>query len=97
MQTHFFASAVNQKHVSSSTTEVNNVRLAVVENTEITSLVRFQEHRFPVLRAGLIMGKPGKFPGPRAFEGLTLGYQNTPLLFFHIFRLFTTRQNCRAF
>jgi len=30
-------------------------------------------------------------------RGLALEYQNTPLLVFHIFMLFTTRQNCRAF
>jgi len=28
--------------------------------------------------------------------GLALEYQNTPLLVFHVFKLFTTRQNCRA-
>jgi len=30
-------------------------------------------------------------------RGLALECQNTPLLIFHVFRLFTTRQNCRAF
>ena len=30
-------------------------------------------------------------------RGLALEYQNTRLLVFHIFRLFTTRQNCRVF
>ena len=30
-------------------------------------------------------------------RGLALGYQNAPLLVLHVFRLFTTRQNCRAF
>jgi len=30
-------------------------------------------------------------------RGLALRYQNTPLLVFHVFRLFTTRQNYRAF
>jgi len=28
---------------------------------------------------------------------LELEYQNTPLLVFHVFKLFTSRQNCRAF
>ena len=33
-----------------------------------------------------------------AFLGASrLEYQNTPLLVFHVFRLFTTRQNCRSF
>jgi len=36
-------------------------------------------------------------PGPRAFGGLALEYQNTPFTGFHIFRLFTARQNCGAF
>jgi len=43
------------------------------------------------------LGEAGKCPGPRAFWGLALEYQNTPLLAFHVFRLFTTRQNCRDF
>jgi len=30
-------------------------------------------------------------------RGLALEYQNTPLLVFHMFRLFTTRQNYRVF
>jgi len=30
-------------------------------------------------------------------RGLALEYQNTPFLFFHVFKLYTTRQNCRAF
>ena len=30
-------------------------------------------------------------------RGLALEYQNTPLLVFHVLRLFTTCQNCRAF
>ena len=30
-------------------------------------------------------------------RGLALGYENTPLLVFHSVRLFTMRQNCRAF
>jgi len=30
-------------------------------------------------------------------RGLALERQNTYLLFFHVFGLFTTRQNCRAF
>jgi len=36
------------------------------------------------------LGKPGKCPGPRAFGGLAREYQNqkTPLLVFHVFRLF---------
>jgi len=29
-------------------------------------------------------------------RGLALEYQNIPLLVFHVFKLFTTRQNCRA-
>jgi len=45
---------------------------------------------------GKALGKPGNCPGPRAFGVLALGYQNTPLVF-HSFRLFTMRQNCRAF
>ena len=45
---------------------------------------------------GKALGKPGNCPGPRAFGVLAFGYQNTPLVF-HSFRLFTTRQNCRAF
>ena len=54
-------------------------------------------------RAELIIGKTGQMPGvlrfwgPRAFGSLELEYQNTPLLVFHVFRLFTTRQNSRAF
>jgi len=37
----------------------------------------------PIDRAGLtILGKPGKCPGPRAFGGLALEYQNTALLVF---------------
>ena len=37
-----------------------------------------------MLRAGTdsLLGKQGKFRGPRAFEGLALGSQNTPLLAF---------------
>ena len=30
-------------------------------------------------------------------RGLALAHQNTPLLVFHVFRLFTTRRNCKAF
>jgi len=30
-------------------------------------------------------------------RGLALEYQNTSLLVFHVFMLFITRQNCRAF
>jgi len=40
------------------------------------------------------LGKLGKCPGPRAFGGLAFEYQNTALLVFHVFTLFTTRQNC---
>jgi len=29
--------------------------------------------------------------------GLAFEYQNTPLLVFHVFGLFTRRQNCKAF
>jgi len=45
------------------------------------------------LRAGpdQPLGKPGKCPGPRAWIPKTL------LLVFHVFRLFITRQNGRAF
>ena len=50
------------------------------------------KHR--VARAGLTIGQ---MPGPHAFGGLALGYQNTPLLVFHSLRLFTMRQNCWAF
>jgi len=43
------------------------------------------------------LGKPGKFPQPRTFGGLALEYQNTPLVAFGIFRLFTTRQIVEIF
>jgi len=39
----------------------------------------------------------GQCPVLRAFGDLALEYQNTPLLVIHVFRLFTTRPNCRAF
>ena len=50
------------------------------------------KHR--VARAGLTIGQ---MPGPHAFGGLALGYQNTPLLVFHIFRLFTTHKIVELF
>jgi len=39
----------------------------------------------------------GKYPAPQVLGDLALEYQNTPLLVFHVFRLFTTRQKCWAF
>jgi len=51
-------------------------------------------------RTGLTIGKPGNAWGAAplgAKRPFALEYQNTPLLVFHIFRLFTTRQNCRVF
>jgi len=50
-----------------------------------------------IVRAGLTIGQTGKCPGPRAFGGLALEYQNPPLLVFQVFKLFTTRRNCGAF
>jgi len=47
--------------------------------------------------ARLTIGQTGQISGPRAFGGLALEYQNTPLLVFHVFRLFTRRQNCKDF
>jgi len=47
--------------------------------------------------ARLTIGQTGQISGPRAFGGLALEYQNTPLLVFHVFRLFTTRQKLQRF
>ena len=47
-------------------------------------------------RAGLTIGQTVQMPGASRFWA-PLEHQNTPLLVFHVFRLFTTRQNCRAF
>jgi len=38
-----------------------------------------------------------RFWEPRACGSLALEYKNTPLLAFHVFTLFITRRNCRAF
>jgi len=46
---------------------------------------------------GFIQGRISHWGNRANALGLTLEYQNTPLLVFHVFRLFTTRQNCRAF
>jgi len=43
------------------------------------------------------MAQTGQMPWASHFGGLALEYQNTPLQIFHVFRLFTTPQNCRAF
>jgi len=51
----------------------------------------------PAPKAGLTIGQSGQMAGASSFWGLALEYPNTPLLDFHLFRLFTTRQNCRAF
>jgi len=48
-------------------------------------------------RTGLTIGQTGQMPGASCFWGPRALNQNTPLLVFHIFRLFMTHQNCRAF
>jgi len=49
------------------------------------------------LLEGTLLVKPGKCPGSRTFGGLVLEYQNSPLLAFQLFRLFTARRTCWAF
>jgi len=45
----------------------------------------------------LLQGQINHWANRANARGLALGYQNAPWLFFHIFRLFITHQNCRAF
>jgi len=47
-------------------------------------------------RAGLTIVQTWQTPGALCFWGLAIDYQNT-LPDYHVFRLFTTRQNCRVF
>ena len=46
---------------------------------------------------GSLQGRNNHWANRANVRGLALGYQNAPLLVFHIFRLSITRQNCRAF
>jgi len=44
-----------------------------------------------------VQGRINHWANRANVRGLALEYQNTSLLVFHVFRLFTTRQNCRTF
>jgi len=46
---------------------------------------------------GSLQGRNNHWANRANVRGLALGYQNAPLLVFHIFRLSITRQNYRAF
>ena len=54
-----------------------------------------QQLKFKYLQEG--HGRINHWVNQANARGLTLKYENTPLLVFHVFSLFTTRQNCRAF
>ena len=50
-----------------------------------------------ICRAGLTIGQTGQMPGASRFWGPGAWISKSPLMVFHVFKLFTTRQNCRAF
>jgi len=46
---------------------------------------------------GFTQGRINHWANRDNARGLALEYWNTAVMFFHVFKLFTTRQNCRAF